>query len=34
MSKKKELCIELDLISFVSLLSVLICSLLLTAVWD
>ena len=30
---KKELDSELNLISFVSLLSVLICSLLLTAIW-
>ena len=31
--KKKELNHELNLISFISLLSVLICSLLLTAIW-
>ena len=31
--RKKELDSELNLISFVSLLSVLICSLLLTAIW-
>ncbi|MCY4644767.1 MAG: biopolymer transporter ExbD [Bacteriovoracales bacterium] len=33
MAKKKELDTELNLISFISLLSVLICALLLTAVW-
>ncbi len=31
--KKKELDSELNLIAFISLLSVLICSLLLTAIW-
>ena len=31
--KKKELDFELNLIAFISLLSVLICSLLLTAIW-
>ena len=31
--KKKELDFEINLISFISLLSVLICSLLLTAIW-
>ena len=31
--KKKELDFEINLIAFISLLSVLICSLLLTAIW-
>jgi len=33
MAKQKDLDTELSLISFISLLSVLICSLLLTAIW-